>query len=171
MIKELFKVIKKIALSSLIALLIAAIVLIIWYGAFMMLGGLFLGGVFEPAMTPDIAQSDYDEYREQFAAVAQYVEDNDIDELYITEYADIDMSYDNAAEAAERLIDAGYETIGIEKNTLYFQKYATLDCGKGIMYSIDGGAPYMQFLTYQETLSEQDWYYYEDDYNEWRERN
>ena len=81
------------------------------------------------------------------------------------------MSYDNAAEAAERLIDAGYETIGIEKNTLYFQKYATLDCGKGIMYSIDGGAPYMQFLTYQEALSEQDWYYYEDDYNEWRERN
>ena len=171
MIKELFKTIKKIAFSSLIALLIAAIVLVILYRLFVMFCGFVIGGVFEPAMTPKTAQSDYDEYREQFDAVAQYVDDNGINELYITEYADIDMSDDNAAEAAERLIDAGYETIGIEKNTLYFQKYATLDCGKGIMYSIDGGAPYTQFLTYQEALSEQDWYYYEDDYNEWRERN
>lgn len=129
---------------------------------------LFIGGAFEPPMTPKIAQRDYNKYKEEFNVVAQYISNNNIRDFYINANDDIDISDESAYKALSSLIKAGYSPIGIEENTLYFQKYATLDCGKGIMYSIDGELPYMQFLTDTKGLSTEDWYYYEDDFNKWR---
>ena len=61
--------------------------------------------------------------------------------------------------------------MGRDRNTIYFQRWSNLDNGRGVAYSIDGSTPTLQFLTKLEPLSESNWYYYEEDYNEWKRRN
>ena len=49
-----------------------------------------------------------------------------------------------------------------------------LDAGSGMVYSIDGNKPSEEvftFLVELESLSEEGWYFYVDDYNEWRRQN
>lgn len=71
--------------------------------------------------------------------------------------------------ALQTLFDNGYDVIGKTANTyVYFQRWSDLDCGSGIVYSIDGSSPKLEMLTKLEPLSDENWYYYEEDYNEWR---
>ncbi len=81
---------------------------------------------------------------------------------------------DAVVEAINRLFkEQGYSVIDKTGNTIYFQKWIrSADFGSGIAYSINGeDEPVLQFLTKIESLSEDDWYYYEADYNEWRIRS
>ena len=43
--------------------------------------------------------------------------------------------------------------------------------GAGIVYTIDGIKPSLQFLTKLEKLDRNNWYYYEADFNEWKRLN
>ena len=149
-------------------LMVISLILILTLAFMCLFPALYIGGAFEAPMTPKIAQLDYNKYSKEFNAVVQYILNNEINDFYINENDDIDISDKDTYKALITLIKVGYNPIGITKNTLYFQKYATLDCGKGIMYSIDGKLPYMQFLTDTKELSVENWYYYEDDYNKWR---
>lgn len=67
-----------------------------------------------------------------------------------------------------------YTVINKEGNTISFQRWTQFrDVGTGIVYSIDGHTPNesnLQFLTKLEPLSVKNWYYYEEDYNEWKSR-
>ncbi len=128
---------------------------------------LYIGGAFSPRVTPSVAQRDYNKYENEFNIVAKYISDNEIEDFYINkeEFESFSTSDTEVYHAINTLIKAKYCTIGIEENTLYFQKYATLNCGKGIMYSLDGKQPYLQFLIDAKNLSEENWYYYEDNYN------
>lgn len=63
----------------------------------------------------------------------------------------------------------GYHVIGRNDNTVFFQKWSFLEKDRGIAYSINGkDKPVVEFLIKLETLSENGWYYYEADYNEYR---
>lgn len=75
-------------------------------------------------------------------------------------------------EAITRLFeDRRYSVIGKSGNTVYFQKWERgADLGVGIAYSLDEVEPVLQYLTKLEPLLEENWYFYEEDYNEWRTR-
>ncbi len=78
-------------------------------------------------------------------------------------------------ENVNRIIDIAqkrkYSVIDKADNYIYFQLWSNLDAGRGIAYTLDGNPPTLQFLTKYEKLDDENWYYYEEDFNEWRRRN
>ena len=74
------------------------------------------------------------------------------------------------AKVIERLYKKrGYKVIGRYGNTIFFEKWAFLERDRGIAYSINGeDKPVLEFLVKLEPLSEDGWYYYEADYEEYR---
>lgn len=63
-----------------------------------------------------------------------------------------------------------YQVINKEDNTVSFQLWSNLDAGKGFAYVSDGNSLSIEFLTRYENIQE-NWYYYESNFNEWRLRN
>lgn len=57
------------------------------------------------------------------------------------------------------------------KTQSYFRSGQKKDSSRGIAYSIDGKEPKLQFLTKLEALPERNWYYYEEDFDEWKIQN
>ena len=89
------------------------------------------------------------------------------------ETGNVEITNDTVVQAINRLYKKrGYSVIGRNGNTIHFQKWTRLmDFGSGIAYSIDGSKPTedeIGYLTHLEPLSESKWYFYEEDYNEWR---
>jgi hypothetical protein len=67
-----------------------------------------------------------------------------------------------------------YHIIGKSGNGISFLRWSNLDAGRGIVYSLDGSAPdesSLPFLTEIKPLSEEGWYFYVEDFNEWRRRH
>ena len=65
-----------------------------------------------------------------------------------------------------------YKAITKHKNYVKFLMWTRFtDVGKGIVYSIDGRKPDVQYLTKLEPLDRPGWYYYESDFNEWKSQN
>lgn len=78
---------------------------------------------------------------------------------------------DNVREIIKALIaDAKYSVIIKDGNTIWFQQWTRFtDAGAGLAYSpSETELNKIQYLTEYEPLSEVNWYYYVDDYNEWR---
>ena len=77
---------------------------------------------------------------------------------------------DREVTAAVQRLQDSYQNIRKNGNTIVLNQWAGLaDIGCGIAYSINGtDAPKVQFMTVLVPLSEDGWYYYVDDYNEWR---
>ena len=73
-----------------------------------------------------------------------------------------------AIDAINNLKNRGYKVIGKDNNTIYFQRWSNLDCGRGIAYSIEGNKIEFFDLKRQIPLPESNWYYYETDFNEWK---
>ena len=67
--------------------------------------------------------------------------------------------------------DKKYQSINKNGNAISFQLSSNLDMGAGIVYTIDGIEPSLQFLTKLEKLDRNNWYYYEADFNEWKRLN
>ena len=75
-------------------------------------------------------------------------------------------------DAIIRLMKQKGSMITKDVNIIYFQRSSNLDFGNGVVYSINGTEPKRErFFTKLVPLSEPNWYYYEDDYNEWRRRD
>ena len=65
----------------------------------------------------------------------------------------------------------GYRVIGRNDNTIFFRKWDFFEKERGIAFSINGeDPPQIEFLVKLEALSEQSWFYYEADYEEFRNR-
>lgn len=65
----------------------------------------------------------------------------------------------------------GYGAIEKDGNTIHFQRSTRFtDFSSGVAYSIDGTEPKLQYLTLFEPLPNENWYYYEEDFNLYRER-
>lgn len=76
-------------------------------------------------------------------------------------------------EIVEKLKSKGYYCITKRENVVIFEvwrKSFDVEFEAGFVYSIDGSGDLSEiaYLTYQNPLSKQNWYYYEADYNEWR---
>jgi len=76
-------------------------------------------------------------------------------------------------QLAVNLEDKGYNHITKKDNVVVFDVWRRLigsEFDAGFVYSVDGSGDLsaLQFLTYQRPLSKENWYYYEEDYNEWR---
>ena len=80
---------------------------------------------------------------------------------------------DMVVAAVSQLLE-NREYVGINKigNTIEFQQWSgLLDIGCGIAYTVNGtDAPEIQFATKLIPISEDGWFYYIYDYNEWREQ-
>jgi len=128
----------------------------------------------------DKAERFFQRDKADLVLVADYFADRDYPVVRITSadglvFAGYPMEIEDQVvrSAIERLFNKrGYKSIDKIGNTIIFHKWTRLmDFGSGITYSMNGeDAPVLQFLTKLEPLSEKGWYYYEEDYNEWRER-
>ena len=88
-------------------------------------------------------------------------------------YTCIKINDETVKKAVNNLIDKrGYISIQRTDNTISFAMWCRLsDVSRGIAYSIDKEhEPTLEYLTELEPLEENGWYYYEDDFNEWRVR-
>lgn len=73
--------------------------------------------------------------------------------------------------ALQQLRNSGYKSIDKDGNTIAFWVWSKFnDTGCGIAYSIDGKQISIEYLTESVPLSEDGWYYFVDDFNEWRSR-
>lgn len=142
------------------------------------LAGLLIGGIFFPALSPEFAEKNYQKDKESLLLVCNYFIDSKYDNIYVPfslESGMISISGQHVkienmevSQAIDTLKRKGYSVIGKKANTIYFQIWSNLDAGRGIAYSLDGEQITLQFLTKSEPLSEENWYYYEEDFNEWK---
>ena len=85
-----------------------------------------------------------------------------------------EMPIDNediVKELTEMFRKHKYQVIDKDGNTIYIQMWSNLDAGSGIAYTVDGVKPQIQFLTKLEKLDKENWYYYEADFNKWKQEN
>jgi len=61
-----------------------------------------------------------------------------------------------------------YTGITKRDNTIYFQRWAVMENERGIAYTSDGSIPDIEYLTKYAPLSEEHWFYYEADYNQYK---
>ena len=123
-------------------------------------------------------QEIFDRDREPLLLIKDYLINTGYSELYI--YDDcktvrigidqkIQIDDDAVISALQQLRNSGYKSIAKDGNTIAFWVWSRLsDVGCGIAYSIDGKEISVEYLTESAPLSEGGWYYFVDDFNEWR---
>lgn len=83
-----------------------------------------------------------------------------------TRYQKIDDK--TVMESLKRLLkNKMYKIVGKNNNTIFFQKWRFLEKDRGIAVNEEGPI-LVEFLIKSEPLSETGWYYYESDYEEYR---
>ena len=129
-------------------------------------------------------ERDFKKNKDAITLVKDYLADSDYDHISITSSMErgimcvfilgqsyVTISDDEVVEAITQLHRKGYSSISKKSNAINFVRWTGKDVGKGVVYSIDGHIPdedSLIFLTKIEPLSEDGWYYYEEDYNKWR---
>ena len=126
--------------------------------------------------------------KKEIILITEYLNESDYPEIYInesdlekgtmfigtTDIRDVTIEDEKVKKAINWLFKRrGYKIIDKTDNTISFTRWTRLmDFGAGIAYSInEKDEPVLQYLTKLEALSEDGWYYYEEDYNEWRVGN
>lgn len=142
---------------------------------------LIIGGKISFPVNYENINKIFEKDKENLFVVSNYFEKIYYKKIYIsTSMQKGTMSIDGVHEyiqvpeiiqAIEDLKRKGYSVIGKSGNTIFFQKWSNLDSGRGIAYSVDGKQPQLEFLVKYKLLSEDNWYYYEEDVNEWKKIN
>jgi len=82
---------------------------------------------------------------------------------------------DSEVEAAIRhLFRRGFRVIAINEQVVRFQRWSNRNAARGIAFSADGSTPneaVLGFIIELTPLSEAGWYFFADDFREWRRRN
>jgi len=97
----------------------------------------------------------------------------DTDEILMSTgsgYGHVPVDDDAVIEALHHLFSY-VRSIGMRGNSISFLLWSTIDHGRGIAFSIDGNTPDesgLAFLTEIEPLFEKGWYFYVENFNEWR---
>jgi len=161
------------------------IIIFIFTAAFLLLqplwGGLLISGVLKPSLTQEKAERYLQKYQEEFVLVRDYLLESDYAGIYIPdidgtmsaglEYGDVAIGDEEVSDTIKffRQKFSYASVIGKEDNYIYFQIWALLrDKSRGIVYSIDSKEPVLQIMTKIEPLSEENWYYYEQNYDQWK---
>ena len=113
---------------------------------------------------------------EELMLVVDYLENSGYDNIHIRikrneVTINIEIDDEKILETINELKRKSYQYIEKKDGIIYFERWVKFDKGAGAAYSIDGHIPgesSIEFLTKIESLSIDKWYYYEEDYNEWR---
>lgn len=154
-------------------LILISVIILALYIVKTLLGGLIIGGVFFPPISHEGVEKRFQQHKEYILTVTDYFEKSEYRNIYIN----LSMKSNEFSVGGERVIieDAdivkaiaylkrnGCSVIIRDEETIQFQMWANLDSGRGIAYSINGEKPVIEFLTKLEPLSENNWYYYEED--------
>lgn len=134
----------------------------------------------EVPTVPEI-QEIFDRDRDLLLLIKDYFINADYAELYIDEDCEtaraglndsVHIDDVTVVSALQHLKERGYRFFSKRGNTICFGIWARFrDVGCGIAFSMDGEAISVQYLTEAVPLSEDGWYYYVDDFNEWRAAN
>lgn len=130
-------------------------------------------------LTYEEAQAIFVRDRELLIAVNAYFEELNKPEQYGTIHWDLDYSgnsyghipMEDAPISAllEQLEDRGYQMVTYDGRTVDFLLWNRgADSASGIVFSADGGEIDIEYLTQVQALSEQNWFYYVSDFNQWR---
>ncbi len=126
-----------------------------------------------PAKKNQMARK-YNKEKTELTMVVEYAEnnnfyfnDNDLGDLpkdSISQSKDIEKTL--FEESIVKLFEKyGYDLIYTENNGVYFQYWANMDYGRGLVYSLDGKKPTPSgYLTVIEPIGEKNWYFYESSY-------
>ena len=162
-------------LKTILIVLISMFVIYIMKVAFT---SLLIGGGFMLPINYEKAEKKYDSRKEDIHIVSEYLSGLEYENIYIPRAMKkgimsvggehVNIENDEVIQALDKL---NCDVIGKMNNTIYFQMWSSLDEGRGIAYSMDDSEPKLQFLTSIEKLKVENWYYYEEDYSEWRLKN
>ena len=127
---------------------------------------------------------------ELLETVVCYLENSGYESVYVHKTMfDYGIEDKEAVKAIKQIFRRGYDVVAKSDNIIYFLRWTRFkDFGSGFVFSVDGVEPnygvdpknplygseasptQIMFLTKLEPLSESNWYYYEEDFNEWRIR-
>lgn len=147
--------------------IILVIILFALYILFQVFGGMYIGGLFNPPMSEENMIELFDKDKE--ILIASTDELSEKKDIYLC--LDDDSYKDDLTEIDKELYDRGYEVISKNDSFVSYQKWSNLDAGSGFVYSYNGEKPSLQFMTKLIPLNEIGWYYYEEDFNEWKKQN
>ena len=163
--------------NKILLAIVLAIVAVIITGAVV-----FLRTILPTVSSQKATEKDFLKNYDSILIITNFLVNSEYEDMYINNtddgktvfasgYGHIAISDSQVIEAMSALFESGYRVIAKNNNTSYFQRSSTLDFGSGVAYSTDSSEPYLQFLTKLKPLSKPNWYYYEEDFNVWRERN
>ncbi len=141
----------------------------------LIVGVLFMHILFPTPLSKKATENEFIKNQDSFILIVNYLVNCDEDSIYIPNidvkaYTDIDNL--QVASAIKVLFSKGYSVISKDGNTIHFQRSTRFrDFGSGVAYSLDGSDPQLPYLIRLETLSEPNWYYYEEDFNEYKKLN
>ncbi|MEL4106277.1 hypothetical protein AAFA46_05470 [Oscillospiraceae bacterium WX1] len=153
-----------------VTLIVLAVIVVI-----LVAGVIFLRILFPTPLSKEATEKDFVKNQDSILLVTDYLIRLKDTSVYITDtaskgYAVIEDA--QVANAIKKLFSNGYSAIFKSGNTIHFQRSTRFrDFGSGVAYSIDGSKPQLQFLTKLEPLSKLNWYYYEEDFNEYKKLN
>lgn len=123
-------------------------------------------------------EAKFNQNRMNIMTVTNYLAESKYGSIYINDTSGnmsvgtsrIPISDQTVIKAIRKLSAQGYTIIIKDGNTIHFQQWTRFtDAGCGIAYSINKTSiPRIDYLTQLEPLSENGWYYYVDDYTQWR---
>ncbi len=132
--------------------------------------------------SPSDIYAQFDEDYQQLDEIAEYLNSIENDSITITfgkPYMIVDFGEEKEFENNEikksvlTLFTKGYLRIEKTRDTVNFERWTNPISGFAAGYAYDfsnEGTLDIQFLTKQQEMSVAGWYYYEDDYNDWRSR-
>ena len=154
---------------------------------------LLIGGAFSPRIDHKRMEEIFTEDYELIKIVVDYFVDSEYTSIYIRfdeDFEDFIINDERAAISFNTLKKRGYRSIKKIDNIILFHKSSRgRHFGNGIVYSIDGVEPnygvnprdplygsvesptQIMYLTKLEPLPEPNWFYYEEDFREWRLQN
>lgn len=169
-LKNRFNTIKQ-QFSAIICILVLTLVLTSCTGNYLPENDTDIDSVFERDYSKLIDITDY------LVSLEESIVYIDYNPLEIKGEFGTPMEFDSPEiiQIANELAEEGYYHIVKDNNVIVFdvwRKPIGTEFEAGFAYSIDGTGDLseIQYLTKQCSLSKENWYYYEEDYNEWRVR-
>lgn len=143
--------------------------------------GFLIGDVFFYTPSYEKAQKIYEHDKTRLTEIMEYFDNLGYSDIYITDLIKADevsaggekisIKNKNIITDIRMLKLHGYDVISSDNSQMHFQIWSNLDNGSGIVYSKNGSEPTLQYMTYIRELKDENWYYYECNYNEWRKLN
>ncbi len=114
----------------------------------------------------------FEEDKELLNRARDYIIRSGMDHVYIIfdpyyeeTYSGFDKSFSDILEELRR---KGYEIISGDESYICFFRWVGSYGSRGFVFSRDGNMPQIDFVIKYAELSEENWYYYNENYEDWR---